>query len=79
VATVATNAYTAALYPPLSEFIIPTRAQIMAIRPGSNIAGNPVLERTAGLENAFSGEYMQSRSKGTSGAGDIIIGNNSSI
>lgn len=70
----ATNAYTAALYPPLSEFIVPTRAQIAALRPGSTIAGNPVLERTAALESAISGEYMQSRSKGTTGAGDIIIG-----
>ena len=71
----ATNAYTAALYPPLAEFIIPTRAQIAAVRPGSKIAGSPVLERTAGLENSFSGEYMQTRSTGTSGAGDIIMGN----
>jgi hypothetical protein len=40
----ATNAYTAALYPPAAEFIIPTRAQVAAIRPGSNIADNPALE-----------------------------------
>jgi glycine/D-amino acid oxidase-like deaminating enzyme len=72
----ATNAYTPALYPPLSEFIIPTRGQVAAIRPGANIAGNPALERTCGLNSAISGDYMQSRSEGTSGAGDIIIGEN---
>ncbi|TVY18065.1 putative oxidoreductase OrdL [Lachnellula arida] len=42
----ATNAYTAALYPPLADFIIPTRSQIAAVRPGSNIAGNPALKGT---------------------------------
>jgi glycine/D-amino acid oxidase-like deaminating enzyme len=70
----ATNAYTAALYPPAAEFIIPTRAQVAAIRPGSNIANNPALKRTMILESPISGEYMQSRAEGFSGAGDIIIG-----
>lgn len=67
----ATNAYTAALYPPLAEFLIPTRAQVAAVRPGSNIAGNPALKRTCGLSP---GDYMQSRAEGFSGAGDIVIG-----
>lgn len=70
----ATNAYTSFLYAPLSEFIVPTRGQVVAIRPGSNIAGNPALQRTAGLNSAISGDYMQARSEGTSGAGDIILG-----
>jgi glycine/D-amino acid oxidase-like deaminating enzyme len=70
----ATNAYTSFLYAPLSEFIIPTRGQVAAIRPGSNIAGNPALQRTAGLISAVSSDYMQARSEGTSGAGDIIVG-----
>jgi len=71
----ATNAYTSALYPPLSAFIIPTRAQIAAVRPGSNIPVKSILEpRSYGLENSYSGEYMQTRSEGTSGAGDVIIG-----
>lgn len=70
----ATNAYTAALCPPLAEFIIPTRAQVAAIRPGSNIAGNPALMRTCGMTSAISGDYMQTRAKGFSGAGDVIIG-----
>lgn len=70
----ATNAYTPALYPPSASLIIPTRAQVAAIRPGSNIANNPALKRTMILESPISGEYMQSRAEGSSGAGDIIIG-----
>ncbi|TVY32718.1 hypothetical protein LSUB1_G007603 [Lachnellula subtilissima] len=67
----ATNAYTATLYPPLADFMIPTISQIAAVRPGSNIAGNPALKRTCGMSK---GDYMQSRAGGFSGAGDIIIG-----
>jgi len=70
----ATNAYTSALYPPLGEFLIPTRAQVAAVRPGSNIAGNPALKRTCGLNSAISGDYMQTRMPPFSGAGDIIVG-----
>ncbi|KAH7360475.1 FAD dependent oxidoreductase superfamily protein [Rhexocercosporidium sp. MPI-PUGE-AT-0058] len=70
----ATNAYSSALYPPLTEFLIPTRAQVAAVRPGSNIVNNPALKRTMGLESHVSGDYMQSRAEGGSGAGDIIIG-----
>jgi len=70
----ATNAYTGALYSPAAEWIIPTRAQVAAIRPGSNIANSPALKRTMILESPISGEYMQSRAEGFSGAGDIIIG-----
>lgn len=70
----ATNAYTPALYPALAEFIIPTRAQVAAVRPGSKIAGNPALMRTCGLNSAISGDYMQTRAEEFSGAGDVIIG-----
>ncbi|KAH7418155.1 FAD dependent oxidoreductase [Cadophora sp. MPI-SDFR-AT-0126] len=70
----ATNAYSSVLYPPLTEFLIPTRAQVAALRPGSKIVDNPALKRTMILESHISGEYMQSRAEGTSGAGDIIIG-----
>jgi len=70
----ATNAYSSALYPPLAKFLIPTRAQVAAIRPGSKIVDNPALTRTMGLESHVSGDYMQSRAEGTSGVGDIIIG-----
>lgn len=70
----ATNAYTAALYPPLSDFIIPTRAQIAAVRPGSKIAGNPVFKRTCALYTASGSPYFQSRADDVSGSGDLIFG-----
>ncbi len=70
----ATNAYAAAIYPPADEFIIPIRAQVAAVRPGSNISNNPALKRTIGLNSAISGDYMQSRAEGFFGAGDMIIG-----
>jgi glycine/D-amino acid oxidase-like deaminating enzyme len=52
----ATNAYTGALCPPLADFIIPTRGQVAAIRPSSNIINNPALKRTMGLNSAISGD-----------------------
>ncbi|KAK0113020.1 hypothetical protein ONS95_014730 [Cadophora gregata] len=70
----ATNAYSSVLYPPLANFLIPTRAQVAAVRPGSNIVNNPALTRTMDLESHVSGDYMQARAEGTTGAGDIIIG-----
>lgn len=70
----ATNAYTAALYPPLAEFIIPTRGQLAAIRPGSKIDGNPIFQRSCALNSAESGDYFQSRGKGVSGEGDLLVG-----
>jgi len=70
----ATNAYTSALYPPLSDFIIPTRGQLAVVRPGSNIAGNPALKRTVGFYSAISGDYYQCRVRGQSGEGDVIAG-----
>ncbi|TVY45798.1 putative oxidoreductase [Lachnellula occidentalis] len=70
----ATNAYTSALYPPVADFIIPTRGQIAAIRPGSNIAGNPALKRTCEMSDGTSGDYFQSRQKPFTGAGDLIMG-----
>lgn len=70
----ATNAYTPALYPPLADYIIPTRGQVAALRPGSSIVNNPALRRTIGLYSSDSGDYMQSRADEFSGAGDLIVG-----
>jgi glycine/D-amino acid oxidase-like deaminating enzyme len=70
----ATNAYTGALYPPLADFIIPTRGRVAAIRPGSSIINGPALKWTMGLNSGISGDYMQSRAEAFSGSGDIIIG-----
>ena len=73
----ATNAYTAALYPQLSNFIIPTRGQAAAVRPGSKIAGNPALRRTCALYSSVGTPYFQSRADDVSGAGDLIFGKSS--
>ncbi|MCJ1406818.1 hypothetical protein MMC19_000888 [Ptychographa xylographoides] len=78
----ATNAYTNSLYPGLKEtgFLTPGRSQVTAIRPGSNISGNPALRRSAGL-NDFngSGDYFMSRAPGLKGEGDILYGGGRSI
>ncbi|KFY42948.1 hypothetical protein V494_02150, partial [Pseudogymnoascus sp. VKM F-4513 (FW-928)] len=70
----ATNAYTAALYPPLGDLLSPRRAQIAAVRPGSKIEGNPALRRTAAVYTNDGYPYFQSRSDDVSGAGDLIFG-----
>lgn len=70
----ATNAYTAALYPPLAGFITPKRGQMAAVRPGSKIAGNPVLKRTAAIHTTNGYPYFQSRGDDVPGAGDVIFG-----
>jgi glycine/D-amino acid oxidase-like deaminating enzyme len=62
----ATNAYTGMLYPPLAKFVIPTRGQLVAIRPGSKIEGNPALERCSALVDSTSFQYWQRRPAGTS-------------
>lgn len=72
----ATNAYTNALYPALADqqFLIPTRAQVVAARPGDAIAGNPALKRSVGIEGGKVGDYALSRASGLSGEGDVIYG-----
>jgi glycine/D-amino acid oxidase-like deaminating enzyme len=70
----ATNAYTAALYPQISGFITPKRGQMATVRPGSNIAGNPIFKRTAAIHSANGYPYYQSRNDDVSGAGDIVFG-----
>ncbi|KAL3421343.1 oxidoreductase OrdL 2 [Phlyctema vagabunda] len=70
----ATNAYTAALYPPLADFIIPTRGQITALRPGKKIEGNPILEKTIMICTEEMCDYFQTRAEWFSGGGDIILG-----
>ena len=69
----ATNGYTAHLYPPLQGTIVPFRGIITAQRPGQSLP-------QTGLETSFSYiyakgyEYMISRPAGSQNEGDIVIG-----
>ena len=69
----ATNGYTALLYPQLQGVIVPLRGQITAQRPGSGI-------RKAGLSTTYSFiyadgyDYMIFRPSGSMFEGDIVIG-----
>lgn len=70
----ATNAYTAMLYPPLAKFVVPTRGQLAAVRPGSAIDRNPVLDRVTALVDSNTFSYWQRRPDGTLGEGDLLMG-----
>jgi glycine/D-amino acid oxidase-like deaminating enzyme len=69
----ATNGYTAHLYPKLQGVIVPLRGFVTAQRPGKAMPA-------AGLSNTYSFiyrdgyEYMIPRPPGTKFAGDIVIG-----
>ena len=69
----ATNGYTAHLYPKLQGVIVPLRGFVTAQRPGTAMPA-------AGLSNTYSFiyrdgyEYMIPRPPGTTYAGDIVIG-----
>lgn len=69
----ATNGYTAHLYPPLQGRIVPLYGVCTAQRPGMNLP-------QTGLDHTYSFiykrgfEYMISRQKGTKYEGDIVIG-----
>ena len=69
----ATNGYTAHLYPPLQGIIVPLRGHMTAQRPGSGLPKD-------GLANTYSFiyddgyEYMIPRPQGSTFAGDVLIG-----
>ena len=71
----ATNGYTNALLPDLAatKFLRAARSQVTAIRPGTNIAANPALRRSAGIDIGR-GDYFMSQAPGLRGEGDIIWG-----
>ena len=74
----ATNGYTAHLYPPLLGVIVPLRGHMTAQRPGSGMPSE-------GLRNTYSFiygdgyEYMVPRPQATEFAGDIMIGGGSTM
>lgn len=69
----ATNAYSGWLHRPLRDAIVPLRGQISAHRPGLNMPKEG-LQTTYSFIYANGYEYMISRPKSSTHAGDIIMG-----
>ncbi|PGH04884.1 hypothetical protein AJ80_08433 [Polytolypa hystricis UAMH7299] len=69
----ATNAYTAAIYPKLHGMIVPLRGQITAHRPGSNMP-KPGLGVTYSFRHSEGYDYMIPCPQGSKHPGCIIIG-----
>ena len=69
----ATNGYTAYLYPALQGNIVPLRGIVTAHRPGSNMPREG-LRTTYSFIYGDGYEYMISRPKGSRFAGDVVIG-----
>ncbi|KAL4725731.1 hypothetical protein ACLX1H_007883 [Fusarium chlamydosporum] len=72
----ATNAYTNVLYPDLAatNFLVPSRRQIAAIRPGDKAHEIPALRRSCALSDYNGGDYFLVREAGLRGAGDVLYG-----
>lgn len=70
----ASNGYSAHLYPKLQGVIVPLRGQMSAQRPGDGLPEEGCLPTTYSFiyENGY--EYMIPRPKGSKFAGDICIG-----
>ncbi|KAF4456640.1 FAD dependent oxidoreductase [Fusarium austroafricanum] len=72
----ATNAYTNALYPHLgaTSFLVPSRRQVAAFRPGSKAHKLPALTKSCSLSDYNGGDYYLVRQTGLHGAGDMLYG-----
>jgi glycine/D-amino acid oxidase-like deaminating enzyme len=69
----ATNGYTAAIYPKLQGTIVPIRGQITAHRPGSRMPKDG-LSTTYSFIHRGGFDYMVPRPPGSKLSGDIVIG-----
>ena len=69
----ATNGYTAHLYPPLQGVVVPLRGHLTAQRPGINMP-KEVLSNTYSFIYTHGYEYMIQQPLGSQFAGDIVIG-----
>ena len=69
----ATNGYTAYLYPPVRGIIVPLRGTVAAQRPGSRLPQEG-LETTYSFIYGNGYEYMIFRPAGSTFAGDLVIG-----
>jgi len=72
----ATNGYTAHLYPAVQGIIVPLRGHVTAQRPGSAMPGEG-LPTTYTFTYANAYEYMIPQPQGSTFAGDIVIGGGS--
>ncbi|KAJ9605727.1 hypothetical protein H2200_009576 [Cladophialophora chaetospira] len=72
----ATNAYTNALHRGLAEtgFLKPSRSQVTAIRPRTDLSEHPTQGKTVAPNDRGSGDYFLTRAPGLTGEGDIIYG-----
>ncbi|CAJ0546453.1 Ff.00g010800.m01.CDS01 [Fusarium sp. VM40] len=72
----ATNAYTNSLYPDLAAtgFLVPSRRQVAAIRPGSKAHNLPALNKSCALADYNGGDYFLVRQTGLRGVQDILYG-----
>ncbi|KAI4127436.1 MAG: hypothetical protein LQ338_003206 [Usnochroma carphineum] len=69
----ATNGYTAYLYPPVRGIIVPLRGTVAAQRPGSGLPKEG-LKTTYSFIYGNGYEYMIHRPAGTRFAGDLVVG-----
>ncbi|KAL8654800.1 MAG: hypothetical protein Q9210_001292 [Variospora velana] len=69
----ATNGYTAYLYPPVRSVIVPLRGTVAAQRPGNGLPKQG-LETTYSFIYGNGYEYMIFRPAGSTFAGDLVIG-----
>ncbi|KAK4238336.1 FAD dependent oxidoreductase [Achaetomium macrosporum] len=70
----ATNGYTAAVWPRLQGVVVPLRGQVTVQRPGSRMPRRGCLPRTYSFIYDKGYEYMVPRPEGSRFAGDIVMG-----
>jgi glycine/D-amino acid oxidase-like deaminating enzyme len=70
----ATNGYTAAVWPRFQGVVVPLRGQVTAQRPGSRMPRRGCLPTTYSFIYEKGYEYMIPRPEGSRFAGDIVIG-----
>jgi glycine/D-amino acid oxidase-like deaminating enzyme len=72
----ATNGYTNALHSSLANtgFLMPSRSQITAIRPKSDLSGHPALRKSVGINDRGSADYFMIRASGFEGEVDVLYG-----
>lgn len=77
----ATNSYTSAIHPALAKtgFLTPSRSQVTAVRPGSNVHNVISSDRSYYLANLGYGDYFFQRQPGLKGQGDILYGGGNAV